>query len=110
MVTTVADRVASPTTTTTTTAAGTSSALSNQFRNNNNSVYRLHFFVNGDRHFTGLHYVANVDRLRTLDSLCAELSRILITVVGGFSFHHLALAGDCPRLHLLEINCLSLYL
>lgn len=44
-------------------------------------VCRVCFFVNGDKHFHGLHYVVNVDRIRTLDTLCAELSRLLVTVV-----------------------------
>ncbi|OTF81312.1 hypothetical protein BLA29_007003, partial [Euroglyphus maynei] len=44
------------------------------------SAFRCRFFVNGDRHFIGIYYVINIDRLRTLDSLCRELSRILVNV------------------------------
>lgn len=48
---------------------------------NRSKVFRCRFFVNGDKHFAGLCYVINIDRLRTFDALCAELSRLLIDVV-----------------------------
>lgn len=48
---------------------------------NTNKVCRVCFFVNGDRHFRGLNYVVNLDRVKTLDLLCADLSRILVSVV-----------------------------
>lgn len=56
-----------------------SSGLS--FLSSKSKAFRCRFFVNGDKHFNGIYYVINLDRLRTLDSLCTELSRILVDVV-----------------------------
>lgn len=56
-----------------------SSGLS--FSSSKSKAFRCRFFVNGDKHFNGIYYVINLDRLRTLDSLCTELSRILVNVV-----------------------------
>ena len=42
---------------------------------------RITLYVNGDRHFPGRPYVINLDRIKTMDLLCAELTRLLVSVV-----------------------------
>lgn len=49
-------------------------------------VCRVRFFANGDRFFSGLSYVVNLERIRTLDLLCADLSRLLVNLV-SFVIH-----------------------
>nr|XP_046919044.1 probable serine/threonine-protein kinase clkA [Dermatophagoides farinae] len=58
----------------------TTSTTKTMVKKRSKSAFRCRFFVNGDRHFIGIYYVINIDRLRTLDSLCRELSRILVNV------------------------------
>lgn len=54
--------------------------IPNRVNQSTKTAFRIHFYVNGDRHFRGIPYVLNIDRIKTIDLLCRELSRILVFV------------------------------
>lgn len=65
---------------------GTTFRLSSSQQSASSRHLRITLYVNGDRHFPGRPYVINLDRIKTLDLLCAELSRLLVSVVSWLTF------------------------
>jgi hypothetical protein len=38
---------------------------------------RIKFYLNGDKFFKGLIYIFNLDKIRTFDAICEDLTRVL---------------------------------